>query len=60
MRRQVRSKLLEGARKQMWAFSMEVQLESHLERVGLLLSQLVTGYNHTKNSAGWTTIQGWA
>lgn len=41
------------------AFNSEVQLEPHLERDGPLLSQLVAGYNHTKNSAGWMTSQDW-
>ena len=41
------------------AFNSEVQLEPHLERDGPLLSQLVTGYNHTENSAGRMTSQDW-
>lgn len=38
------------------AFNSVVQLEPHLERDGLLLSRLVAGYNHTRNSAGWMTF----
>lgn len=34
------------------AVNSELQLEPHLERDGRLLSQLVTGYNHSTISAG--------